>query len=114
MAVAIKARELNSEESKRILSAHFLEEEMVVWTLLRSVSKSGMSRQISVFVVDQHRHIWDVTYHTGSVLGMSVHETNGARSLKVDGCGMDMGFHLVYNLSSVLFNDGYSLKQRWL
>jgi hypothetical protein len=32
----------------------------------------------------------------------------------VQGCGMDMGFHVVYSLSQTLFNDGYALKQRWL
>src|SRR3990167_5500047 len=27
--------------------------------------------------------------------------------VRVGGCGMDMGFHLVYNLSRVLFPDGF-------
>jgi hypothetical protein len=34
--------------------------------------------------------------------------------LVVGGCGMDMGFHAVYTLSRILYNDGYALKQRWL
>jgi hypothetical protein len=45
---------------------------------------------------------------------------NDEGSVVVGGCGMDMGFHLVYCLSSVLFRGetekdaGYALKQRWL
>lgn len=27
--------------------------------------------------------------------------------IRVGGCGMDMGFHVVYNLSRTLFRDGY-------
>jgi hypothetical protein len=36
--------------------------------------------------------------------------------VKVDGAGMDMGFHLVYTLSQVLYGaqEGYALKQRWI
>jgi hypothetical protein len=34
--------------------------------------------------------------------------------VKVHGCGMDMGFHAVYELSGALFGDGYSLKHKWL
>ena len=32
----------------------------------------------------------------------------------VGGCGMDMGFHLVYTLSRELFDDGYYVKHEWL
>lgn len=41
----------------------------------------------------------------------SDHEHNG---IKVEGAGMDMGFHLVYSLSQRLFGDGYKLSHRWL
>jgi len=27
---------------------------------------------------------------------------------------MDMGFHIVYELSHLLFNDGYKLNHEWL
>jgi hypothetical protein len=38
---------------------------------------------------------------------------------KVGGCGMDMGFHLVYTLASVLFPEdrktgGYKLNHEWI
>jgi len=45
-------------------------------------------------------------------------EKNGQRVLRVGGCGMDMGFHIVYSLSLALYgsaNDGgYTLSQEWL
>ena len=34
--------------------------------------------------------------------------------VKVGGAGMDMGFHLVYNLAAVLFDDGYALEHKWI
>lgn len=33
---------------------------------------------------------------------------------RVSGCGMDMGFHLVYCLGQTLFHDGNSFKHRWV
>jgi len=27
---------------------------------------------------------------------------------------MDMGFHLIYSLSNVLYKDGYAINQRWI
>ena len=35
-------------------------------------------------------------------------------SIVVRGCGMDMGYHVVHNLSHALFGEGYNLKHRWL
>jgi len=32
----------------------------------------------------------------------------------VSGCGMDMGFHLIYTLASKLYDDGYAIKQSWV
>ena len=34
--------------------------------------------------------------------------------VRVVGCGMDMGFDLVYRLSMELYGDGYALNARWL
>jgi hypothetical protein len=38
----------------------------------------------------------------------------GYNGIKVGGCGMDMGFHVIYNISKTLFNDGYAIKHQWL
>lgn len=87
-----------------------------VYTVLRRVSKSGMSRKIAVLclivegdkIIDLHPN-----YAVGKVLGWRV-EQKGDDGIIVSGCGMDMGFHLAYSLSQVLYGDGYALKHRWL
>jgi hypothetical protein len=88
-----------------------------VYTILRHVSSSGMSRNISLVIADGN-DIADITYYTAQALGDKLIESKGHRAIRVNGCGMDMGFHLVYNLSSVLFTGqdraGYVLKQAWL
>lgn len=106
-----------------------------VWTVLRHVSRSGMSRVISPVVIHE-RHggelsLWDVSWY---VAGLTGHRfSDEPYGVKVDGAGMDMGFHLVYGLARVLFRDvdvlsselpasighhpndpGYWLHHRWL
>lgn len=74
-----------------------------VCTILRSVSSSGMSRAISVVTLENGDvRQWD--HAVACVLGESLAKREGVR---VSGCGMDMGFHLVYSLSRVLFPDGF-------
>jgi hypothetical protein len=72
-----------------------------VHTVLRHVSRSGMSRSISV--IDKGHN--DISYLVARALDMRIDQNNGG--VKVTGCGMDMGFHLVYNLSYVLNKDGF-------
>jgi len=80
-----------------------------VYTVLRHVARSGMQRRISCIVIDKETGSpfqidWLVSWATGERLDR---EKEG---LVVGGCGMDMGFHLVYNLSRSLFPDGYKPK----
>jgi hypothetical protein len=93
------------------------EDRATVYTVLRSVSSSGMTRHISLKVASGG-DILDITYLAAQAMGDKLHERNGWNTIRVNGCGMDMGFHLVYNLSSVLFagqeRAGYKLAQRWL
>ena len=88
------------------------------YTQVTSVAKSGMSRKMKFFAVEGGEII-NVTWHVAIALGDSVQSD---RTIRVIGCGMDMGFHMVYNLSRTLYRDiktnggdsGYALKQRWL
>jgi len=88
-----------------------------VYTILRHVSSSGMSRNISLVIANGDEVI-DITYYAAHALEDKLIESKGYRAIRVNGCGMDMGFHLVYNLSSVLFagqeRAGYVLKQAWI
>ena len=90
-----------------------------VYTVLRHVSRSGMSRSISVIVLTEDYpnngvHPRDVSFSVAKLLGMSYDMKTGG--VKVNGCGMDMGFHLVSNLSYALFGleTGNQLRQGWL
>jgi hypothetical protein len=93
------------------------QERATVYTILRRVSASGMTRHISLKIA-QGGEIYDITYTVALALGDKIHSVNGFNTIKVNGCGMDMGFHLVYSLSSVLFHGqdraGYKIKQAWL
>lgn len=113
-----------------------------VYTSISHVSKSGMSRSIKLYYmyvdIDEKPHIREISYLASQAMNDKLDNKNGG--IKVQGCGMDMGFHIVYNLSYTLYpegflcvgekcpsNDhfnqididyhkdgGYALKQRWL
>jgi len=81
-----------------------------VYTILRKVSRSGMSREIGVVllqptdgrIIDLHPN-WAVSKATGYRLNKG----GAYDAVILGGCGMDMGFALVYELSRVLYPDGY-------
>ena len=85
-----------------------------IYTVLRHVSRSGMMRHISLFVIRDNQPVC-LDWQTAQLLGWQLAKGDG---IKVGGCGMDMGFHLVYSLSAALFGYGtrgaYDLNQRWL
>jgi hypothetical protein len=120
MSTQLKSAE--RDLSKERLLEEYLTDTRTVYTVLRSVSASGMTRHISLLVagIDNTGKpaLFDITYHASKVLGDKLSERNGHRTIKVNGCGMDMGFNLVYSLSSVLFagqdRAGYELSQRWI
>jgi hypothetical protein len=117
-------KQADFDYAKKQLLEYYVKEGDTVYTLLRSVSSSGMSRTISLKVAKEGR-ILDLTYFASVVLGWPLVEVNGSRALRVGGAGMDMGFHTVYTLARVLFRDkyegqadavdaGYSLSQAWI
>jgi hypothetical protein len=78
-----------------------------VYTIVRHVSRSGMQREIGVLVPlpgepVEFRH---PNYAVSTVTGNRLN-ANGD-GVVVGGAGMDMGFHLIYNLSYTLFPDGF-------
>lgn len=122
------ARHTNAQRAQALetLREHF-KPGQTVYTILRHVSSSGMSRDISIVTIEGGEvRQWD--YAVACVLSESLAKSEG---IKVSGCGMDMGFHLVYNLGRTLWPDGtpephgtrngqpdrdggYALKHRWL
>lgn len=96
-----------------------------VYTILRHVSRSGMSRDISLVVFPEGaKYPIHPNYAVAKALGWRLVTRNGSDAIRVGGCGMDMGFHLVHSISSALYGrnaDGsyshegaYALEHSWL
>lgn len=94
-----------------------------VTCVLRSVSRSGMSRRIDFYkfapAADGKVDKFYLSGLIGTALGWSVNNTG----LRVDGCGMDMGFHVVHELGYALFGrserpegerGNWPLRHEWL
>jgi hypothetical protein len=77
-----------------------------IHTILRHVSASGMTRDIEPMLLtrDHGRYIG---WHVGRILDLRNARTQD-NSVRISGCGMDMGFHLVYELGRALYPDGYT------
>lgn len=89
-----------------------------VYTVIRSVSRSRMSRVIGLVVIvpgkpGEEPVMFHPNYSAARVLGYRM-APGSVDGLKVSGCGMDMGFHVVYSLAQAVYGDGYALKQRWI
>lgn len=84
--------------------------------IVTSVSRSGMSRKIMVLAATAEGEIVNISYRVARALGWRCDRDTSA--VIVEGCGMDMGFHLVYSLSSVLYagqhRAGYRIRHNWL
>lgn len=75
-----------------------------LYTNLKHVSRSGMQRTIQIIKIENNEPTY-IGWTAAEALGWSY---DGRREgVKVAGCGMDMGFHLVYELSATLFPGGY-------
>lgn len=77
-----------------------------VYCILRHVSSSGMSRRISL-VIQQNGIVRNIDSLASKAIGLRESDSGG---LIVGGCGMDMGFHLVYTLGSVMFRGGFGVE----
>ena len=89
-----------------------------VYTTLNHVSQSGMTRHIDVLAPAMTKNrdgrglsIVNVSYYVANACGYNRAKDG---SLKVGGCGMDMGFSVAYDLSRTLYGDGYALEHEWV
>ena len=83
-------------------------------TILRHVSRSGMTRVMDVFLIEGNSsHPIRVPELSGYAQGYDTMRKWGG-DYKVSGYGMDMGFDLVYRLGQLVHQDGYYFKQEWL
>jgi len=72
--------------------------------ICRHVSRSGMSRRLDFYLIRGGQAFY-VTYAVSQVTGYKQSKVDSA--LVVGGCGMDMGFAVVYDLSRGLFPRGF-------
>lgn len=119
-ATLTRQEKINEREHSRERLSAMLTPGDTVYTMVRNVSSSGMSRTMSLYIVKDNRLV-NITYYAAHALEWPLVEKNGSRVLRVSGAGMDMGFHTVYTLSRVLFaatmpsgDAGYALKQEWI
>lgn len=107
---------MNQKEAADKLRAA-LTEGMTVYTILRYVSASKRTRDISIIIM-RDGEPWDITYLVCRALDWNRHQENGG--IRVKGFGMDMGLELVQTISRLFFTrdkgipTGAALVQKWL
>jgi len=133
-APKLNKRQREFQEAREML-LKFLHHKSRVYCVLRSVSKSGMSRTIDFYTITEDNRGNGVEsymqYLTGWFGTLLDYRRDKHGALKVGGCGMDMGFHVVYNVGAMLWPKGtdkphgtrngepdnaggYALKSEWL
>jgi hypothetical protein len=107
-------------EQIELIKNYGIKQGMTIYTVLRHCSSSGMTRAIGLHAVAKDKTIIRLDYLAVQLGVGSFNKKHGG--ITVSGCGMDMGFDLVYRLSRKIFkrskshkNDGgYAIKQTWL
>lgn len=75
-----------------------------IYTTLKHVSKSGMMRVIDLFIIEDNEPR-RITGLACRAIGNSYNDRH--EGMTMGGCGMDMGFAAVYDLSHTLFSEGF-------
>ena len=84
------------------------EHKPIMYGILRNVSRSGMLRRFSVFIIKDN----DILYLNYIISELTHYKRDNEGYIKVHGCGMDMYFALISDLSEILFNDYKILNYR--
>lgn len=87
-----------------------------IYTIIQHVSQSGMTRHITPILMykrtDGEIDYYNLSWQVSEVTSFKYTSKNGYDALVVGGCGMDMAFHLVYNIARAIYGDGYAIKQQ--
>lgn len=100
MPTMTKAKLAEREEARAELR-ELLPVGSTVDVIQRHVSRSGMMRYLSLRAGSQ-----DITWLVARATSQTCHDYHGYWAVKAKGCGMDMHFHEVYNLSRTLYPNG--------
>lgn len=90
------------EEAIKRLKNYGIKKGSNIFSYVRSVSPSGMSRQIKFFIA-KDSEIYDITRDIALITSNLFKRDNW--TLSISGCGMDMCFAVVYDLASIIFKD---------
>ena len=101
---------MTTKETAKEQLISLLSETDTIYTVLRSVSKSGLSRVISFHIVYRGAII-HLNNYIGTVLDYK--PSKSRNGLIVKNCGMDMGYHAVTSLLRKLGMDK-EIKQYWI
>ena len=82
-----------------------------IYCILTKLSNSGCYRHINFYKFYNGNKYW-LSFLISIALKLPLKEKTN--SVGIGGGGMDMGFHIVYELSYLLFKDGYKLNHEWL
>ena len=93
-----------TEQIKEELRKLLKEANYKVYTSLKHVSSSGMFRVIDCLILIDNKPI-HINWYIEQLRLYKRHKNK--EGLRVSGCGMDMGFSVVYNLSGVLYPKGF-------
>ena len=75
-----------------------------VYTKLTHVSRSGMSRSIECYLAQGRDNLTDITWQVSRATNSRTDNNHGG--IVMQGCGMDMGYALVYGLGRTLYPEG--------
>ena len=101
---------MKKERLEELLKEWF-PENSTAHTCVVHTAQSGMSRHIKVLAAPEQGQVRDISWYVAKYLGWRYTKKD---AVFVGGCGMDMGFHLIYTLSSKLYGDGYAIGQHWV
>lgn len=103
---ALSKKAIKEQETQEVINTllTLLKPKDVIYTDIKSVSSSGMSRQITCYITSTNElGLNDITWLVSKACGLTIGSKGG---LVVKGCGMDMAFLVVYNLGRILWPNG--------
>lgn len=103
----MKEKRIQFDSYEKEIIKYLKKHRPTIYTILRHVSQSGMSRRIDVYFIRKNKPVYLTWLCQKFDIGKIGHEPG----LVVGGCGMDMGFHVVYSLSHSLFPKGFKLQK---
>lgn len=95
--------EMERKEATQYLK-NLIKPNQIIYTILTKVSTSGTYRHIKVMIVNDGK-IKNISWSIAKA-GIGTYKDNTG-SIGVSGGGMDMGYHIIHSLSSMLWPDGF-------